>query len=57
MLREDQQNRYSCNTLLNNLRKVLISIENDIELFESLLLSYSDRLKAVIEAEGSHTDY
>jgi hypothetical protein len=35
----------------------LISIENDIELFESLLLSYSDRLKAVIEAEGSHTDY
>jgi hypothetical protein len=57
MLREDQQNRYSYNTLLNNLREVLISIENDTELFESLLLSYSDRLKAVIEAEGSHTDY
>jgi hypothetical protein len=34
MLREDQQNRYSYNTLLNNLREVLISIENDTQLFE-----------------------
>jgi hypothetical protein len=31
--------------------------ENNIELFENLLLSYSDRIKAVIEANGSHTDY
>ncbi len=42
---------------VNNVREVLISLENKTELFENLLLSYSDRLKALIEAQGSHTDY
>jgi hypothetical protein len=44
MLRENQQNRYSYNVLLNILREVLVSIENNSELFVNLLLSYPDSL-------------
>ncbi len=32
-------------------------MESDIELFETLLCSYSSRLRAVKDANGRHTDY
>jgi hypothetical protein len=57
MMRETRPDRYSYEVLVNNVREVLISLENNTELFENLFLSYSDRIKAVIEASGSYTDY
>ena len=33
------------------------SLENDTELFETLLLSYPERLDAVRRANGGHTEY
>jgi hypothetical protein len=57
MLNEDSANQYSKEVLERNLREVLTSLENCTDLFESLLLSYPERLKAVIEAEGRHTKF
>ena len=33
------------------------SLENDTELFETLLLSYQEKLDAVRRANGGHTEY
>ncbi|CAF1292515.1 unnamed protein product [Didymodactylos carnosus] len=43
--------------LLEHLQNVLHELENEKELFESLLKSYPQRLKAVREANGGHTRY
>ncbi len=40
MLNEDSANQYSKEVLERNLRKVLTNLENNMDLFESLLLSY-----------------
>ena len=57
MLREPITLRFNYNTLLHNLEDVLKSLENRTELFENLLFSYPDIFKAVIAANGKHTDF
>ena len=43
--------------LMNSLNDVLQEMSDDTELFEKLLRSYLDRLRAVREAKGWHTRY
>ena len=43
--------------LMNSLNDVLQEMSDDTELFEKLLRSYPDRLRAVREAKGWHTRY
>ncbi len=50
MLNENSANQYNKEVLERNLREVRTSLENRTDLFESLLLSYPQRLKAVIAA-------
>ena len=50
-------NRYSYETLKAHVEEVLKSLENRTDLFEQLLLSYPNRLEAVRQANGGHTDY
>ena len=57
MIEEQGPGRYSVDTLKRNLVEVLESLEDKTELFENLLCSYPDRLKAVRDARGQHTDY
>lgn len=57
MISERGSNRYSSTVLLEHLENVLNELENEKELFESLLKSYPQRLKAVREANGGHTRY
>lgn len=57
MLKERGVNRYSRQTLMQNLQIVLQDLESDSELFENLLLSYTDRLSAVRSANGGQTSY
>lgn len=57
MISERDSNRNSSVVLLNHLQNVLHELENERELFESLLKSYPQRLKAVCEANGGHTKY
>ena len=57
MLQEKGPGRYSTEILRQNLKTVLESLENDTDLFESLLCSYSLRFKEVLKANGGHTGY
>jgi hypothetical protein len=57
MISERGSNRYSSTILLEHLENVLNELENEKELFESLLRSYPQRLQAVREAKGGHTRY
>ncbi|CAF2058602.1 unnamed protein product [Rotaria magnacalcarata] len=57
MLSETEYNRYHEDTLKMHIENVLTSMEEDTELFETLLCSYPSRLRAVINANGHHTDY
>lgn len=57
MINESGVNRYSKTVLLQHLEHVLHELENETELFENLLKSYPQRLRAVREANGGHTKY
>ena len=57
MLSETGYNRYPKDTLKMYIRNVLTSMEEDTELFETLLCSYPSRLRAVKNANGRHTGY
>ena len=57
MREEEGPGRYSEATLKTNLEIVLSELQNDIELFERLLLSYPKRLEAVKAAFGGNTDF
>lgn len=57
MNQETGPGRYSTDTLRLNLEHVLRSLEDDTELFQNLLCSYPSRLKAVVDAQGGHTDF
>ena len=57
MLEETGSNRFSYDTLLRHVTDVLKSLENRTQLFVDLLSSYPERIKAVIAANGKHTDY
>ena len=54
---EHGPNRYSEDVLRGNLVEVLQELEDDHELFETLLCSMPKRLAAVRDANGGHTDY
>ncbi len=57
MVAETGINKYPLSTLTKHVTEVLKSLENDTELFETLLLSYPERLDAVRRANGGHTEY
>ncbi len=57
MLKEPISNRFSYDVLLRHVKDVLTSLENRTELFQNLLYSYPDRIKAVLAANGKHTNY
>ncbi len=57
MVAETGINKYSLSTLTKHVTEVLKSLENDTELFKTLLLSYPERLDAVRRAIGGHTEY
>lgn len=57
MINESPANRNSKVILLQHVQDVLQELENETELFEILLKSYPQRLKAVREAHGGHTKY
>ncbi|CAF3837255.1 unnamed protein product [Rotaria sp. Silwood1] len=57
MINEPGFNRNSSVVLLEHLQYVLHELKNETELFESLLKSYTQRLRAVREANGNHTKY
>ncbi|CAF3787048.1 unnamed protein product [Rotaria socialis] len=57
MLSETEYNRYHEDTLKMYIENVLTSMEEDTELFETLLCSYPSRLRAVKNANGRRTDY
>ncbi len=57
MIAETDRNKFSLPTLIKHVTEVLKSFENDTELFETLLLSYPERLGAVRRANGGHTEY
>ncbi|CAF4513586.1 unnamed protein product [Rotaria magnacalcarata] len=57
MLSETEYNRDHEDTLKMHTEIVLTSMEEDTELFETLLCSYPSRFSAVKNANGRHTDY
>ena len=57
MLSEVGNNRYHESTLKMHIENVLTNIEEDTELFETLLCSYPSRFRAVKNADGRHTNY
>ncbi|CAM4838139.1 unnamed protein product, partial [Rotaria magnacalcarata] len=57
MLSETEYNRYHEDTLKMHVENVLTSMEDDTELFETLLCSYPSRLSAVKNTNGRHTEY
>jgi hypothetical protein len=57
MLSEPRHSRYLQETLKMHITDVLKNMEADTDLFETLLCSYTSRLRAVKEANGRHTDY
>ena len=57
MVAEEGINRYSKETLIGHMTTVLKSLERDMDLFESLLLSYPARLKEVVNKNGGDTSY
>ena len=57
MLSEAGSDRFLEATLKNHIENVLTSMEEDTELFETLLCSYPSRFCAVKNANGRHTSY
>ena len=57
MLSDAGSNRFLEATLRNHIESVLTNMEEDTELFETLLCSYPSRLRAVKDADGRHTNY
>ena len=57
MSSESGHDRYLEETLKMQIANVLASIEEDIELFETLLFSYPSRFRSVKNANGRHADY
>ena len=57
MLVESGCNRYFEVTLKMHTANVLVNMEEDTELFETLLYLYSNRLHAVNNVTDRHTDY
>ncbi|CAF1280784.1 unnamed protein product [Adineta ricciae] len=57
MLSETGHNRYSKDTLERHIVDVLTDVEENTELFESLLCSYPSRTRALKSANDRHTDY
>ena len=57
MLSEAGSNRYPEATLKMHIEDVLTNMEEDTELFKTLLCSYPSRLRAVKNANGRHTSY
>ena len=57
IINEHGSNRNSSVVLLEHLQNVLNELKNQKELFESLLKSYHQRLKAVCEVNGGHAIY
>ncbi len=57
MLSETGSDRYSEETLKNHIIDVLQNMETDTEVFQSLLCSYTSRLRSVKQANGGHTNY
>ncbi|CAM4851840.1 unnamed protein product, partial [Rotaria magnacalcarata] len=57
MLSEAEYNRYHEDTLKMHIKNVLTSMEENTELFETLLCSYPSRRRAVKNVNGRHTDY
>jgi hypothetical protein len=53
MVAETGINKYSLSTLTKHVTEVLKSLENDTELFETLLLFYPERRRP----NGGHTEY
>jgi hypothetical protein len=57
MLSERVPDKHSRETLKRNIETVLQSLENNSEIFESLLCSYPERRDAILKANGGNTDY
>ncbi len=57
MLSETDPYRYLEETLQMHISYILTNMETDTDLFETLLCSYSSRLRAVKNANGRHADY
>ncbi len=57
MLLETGYNRYVNDILRMQISNVLMDMEIDSELYETLLCSYLSRLRGVKNANGRHTDY
>ena len=57
MIQERGWNRYSRDQLMGHLTAALGDMEYDTDLFEKLLRSYPDRMRAVQAADGKHTNY
>ena len=57
MLKENETNKWCEKVLMKNLNIVLKSMEFEHELFESLLLSYPNRLYEIRKSNGGHTSY
>lgn len=57
MLSETGHNPYIGDRLKMRIANVLTDMEEDTELFEALLCSYSSWLRAVKKTNGHHTDY
>ena len=57
MSSESGCDRYLEETPKMHIANVLASMQEDTELFETLLCSYSSRFRAVKNANGRHTDY
>ena len=57
MSSESGYDRYLEETLKMHIANVLASMEEDTELFETLLCSYPSRFRAIKNANDRHTDY
>ena len=49
--------RYSDASLHSSLETVLTKLKNETDLFEALLCSMPERMAAIRQADGGHTDY
>jgi hypothetical protein len=57
ILSETGNNRCNEDILKKHIENVLINMEEDVELFETLLCWYPSRFRAVKNANGRHKDY
>lgn len=57
IINERGSGRYSQQVLFRNLETVLHELEDDTDLFQTLLRTYPDRLRAIRQANGGHTKY